>query len=119
MTVFHAPFLATPKATIDPFYVVAPQTDVPQGGPVPFFHDHVVGDAPQQNLGDVSVVLHGFLVFCSSEGISCGGYVPTFTSSHQGILPFAKTLNGQILTSADPIESPAHSGLSVLVDTVT
>ena len=36
MTFVHAPFLATPKATIDPFYVVAPQTNVPQGGPVPF-----------------------------------------------------------------------------------
>lgn len=117
MTFVHAPFLATPKATIDPFYVVAPQTDVPQGGPVPFFHDHVVGDAPQQNHGDFSVVLHGFLVFCSAEGISSGGCVPTFTSSPQGILPFAKTVNGQILTSADPIESPANSGLIVLVDT--
>jgi len=117
MTFVHAPFLATPKATIDPFYVVAPQTDVPQGGPVPFFHDHVVGDAPQQNLGDFSVVLHGFLVFCSAEGISSGGCVPTFTSSPQGILPFAKTVNGQMLTSADPIESPANSGLIVLVDT--
>src|SRR3989440_5238612 len=117
MTFVHAPFLSTPRATIDPFYVVAPQTDVPQGGPVPFFHDHVVGDAPQQNLGDFSVVLHGFLVFCSAEGISSGRCVPTFTSSPQGILPFAKTVNGQILTSADPIESPANSGLIVLVDT--
>jgi len=26
-------------------------------------------------------------------------------------------VNGQILTSADPIESPANSGLIVLVDT--
>ena len=43
--------------------------------------------------------------------------MPTFTSSPQGILPFAKTVNGQMLTSADPIESPANSGLIVLVDT--
>ncbi len=93
MTFVHAPFLATPKATIDPFYVV------------------------EQNLGDFSVVLHGFLVFCSAEGISSGGCVPTFTSSPQGILPFARTVNGQMLTSVDPIESPANSGLIVLVDT--
>src|SRR6266704_4775485 len=31
MTFVHAPFFATPQATIDPFYVVAPQTDVPRG----------------------------------------------------------------------------------------
>ena len=117
MTFAQAPFLATPNAKIDPFYVIAPQTDNPQGGPVPFFHDHVVGDAPQQNRGDYNVILHGFLVLCSAQGISSGGCVPTFTSSPQGILPFAKTVNGQMLTSADPIESPANSGLIVLVDT--
>jgi len=43
--------------------------------------------------------------------------VPTFTSSPQGIIPFAKTVNGQMLISADPIESPVNSGLIVLVDT--
>ncbi len=84
---------------------------------MPFFHDHVVGDAPQQNHGDYNVILHGFLVLCSAQGISSGGCVPTFTSSPQGIIPFAKTVNGQMLTSADPIESPANSGLIVLVDT--
>ena len=84
---------------------------------MPFFHDHVVGDASQQNHGDYNVILHGFLVLCSAQGISSGGCVPTFTSSPQGIIPFAKTVNGQMLTSADPIESPANSGLIVLVDT--
>src|SRR6266516_7180630 len=117
MTFVHAPIPATPKATIDPFYVVAPQTDVPQGGPVPFFHNHVVGDAPSQNDGDFSVVYHGFLVLCSAQGISSGSCVPTFTSTPQVIIPFAKTVNGQMLTSSDPIESPAKSGLIVLVDT--
>src|SRR5437667_8336867 len=107
MTFVHAPFLATPKATIDPFYVIAPQTEVPQGGPVPFFHDHLVGDAPQQNLGDFSVVLHGFLVFCSAERISSGGCVPTSTSSPPGLLPFAHTPTAQLLTSAHPPPPPA------------
>jgi len=35
MTFVHAPFLATPNGTIDPFYVIAPQTDVPQGALCP------------------------------------------------------------------------------------
>ncbi len=84
---------------------------------MPFFHDHVVDDAPPQNHGDFNVLVHGFLVLCSAEGISSGGCVPTFTSTPRGIIPFAKTANGQILTSADPIESPANSGLIVLVGT--
>ena len=117
MTFVRAPFLATPQATVDNFYVIAPQTGTPQGGPVPFFHDHVVGDAPSQNDGDFSVVYHGFLVLCSAQGISSGGCVPTFTSTPEGMIPFAKTVNGQMLTSAGPIESPANSGLLVLVDT--
>ncbi len=117
MTFALAPFLATPNATIDNFYVIAPQTGTPQGGPVPFFHDHVVGDAPQQNHGDFNVILHGFLVLCSAQGISSGGCVPTFTSTPQGMIPFAKTVNRQMLTSAGPIELPANSGLLVLVDT--
>src|SRR2546427_10062821 len=45
MTFVHAPFLPPPKATIHPFYGVAPQTDVPQGGPVPFVHHHPVCEA--------------------------------------------------------------------------
>jgi len=35
----------------------------------------------------------------------------------QGILPFAKTVNGHRLTSVDRIESAANSGLLTLVDT--
>src|ERR1700686_1366360 len=51
---------ATPKA-LDPFYVVAPQTDAPQGAPPNTFpHDHVVRDIPAQNHGDYSVKLQGF-----------------------------------------------------------
>ena len=101
------------------FYVVAPQTGTPQGS-VPFFHDHVTADTRPHdvNHGDLNVHYHGFLVFCSAQGISSGACVPTMTSTPGGIIvPFAKTVNGHRLTSVDPIESAANSGLVTLVDT--
>ena len=105
------------------FYVLAPQTGTPQGGPVPFFHDHVTDDTPSREKrhdahhGDLNVHYHSFLVFCSPQGISSGACVPTMTSAPQGILPFAKTVNGHRLTSSDRIESAASAGLVTLVDT--
>lgn len=106
----------TPNAKVDNFYVIAPQTDAPQGT-APFPHDHVVGVSPPQNHGDFSVFYHGYFVICSAEGIASGGCVPTITSTPFGTLPLAKTVNGQMLTSVDPIESAVNSGLLVLVDT--
>ena len=96
------------------FYVLAPQTGTPQGS-VPFFHDHVTADTRphDENHGDLNVHYHGFLVFCSAQGISSGSCVPI----PQEIAPFAKTVNGHRLTSVDPIESAANSGLVTLVDT--
>jgi hypothetical protein len=102
------------------FYVLAPQTGTPQGS-VPFLHDHVIGDV--QNHGDDRgdnnrVRYHGFFVLCSDKGISSGGCVPTITTiPGPATLPFAKTVNGHKLTSADRIESEANSGLLMLVDT--
>ena len=103
------------------FYVLAPQTDTPQGR-VPFLHDHVIGDVRSQrdhrDDREGRVRYHGFFVLCSAQGISSGGCVPTPTSiPGLGILPFATTVNGQMLTSVGPIESAANSGLVVLVDT--
>jgi hypothetical protein len=102
------------------FYVVAPQTGTPQGaGPFsPFLHDHVT-DTPthEENHGDLNVRYHGFLVFCSAQGISSGACVPTMTSIGGGIVPLAKTVHGHRLTSVDQIQSAAHSGLLTLVDT--
>ena len=44
--------------------------------------------------------------------------MPTMTSfPGQGLVPFAKTVNGHRLTSADRIESAANSGLVTLIDT--
>src|SRR2546421_10702749 len=79
------------------FYVIAPQTDTPQGA-LPFRHDHTVTDTHFTKL-------HGFLVFCSGAGItsgSCKTDTPTF--------PLARTVKGQTLKSAAAIESAASSG---------
>jgi hypothetical protein len=105
------------------FYVLAPQTGTPQGGPVPFFHDHVTDETRSHeesndgHHGDVNVHYHGFLVFCSAQGISRGACVPTMTSMPQGMVPFAKTVRGHRLTTNDRIESAANAGLLTLVDT--
>ncbi len=108
---------ATPTDKLDNFYVVAPQTDTIQGT-LPFPHDHVVGNVPAQNRGGYRVHLHGYFVLCSAEGIASGGCVPTMTYIEgMGTIPLARTVNGQMLTSVEPIESAVDSGLITLVDT--
>jgi hypothetical protein len=99
------------------FYVIAPQVRVPQGT-VPFLHDHVIGDVSAKNHGGDSVRYHAYFVLCSAQGISSGGCVPTMTLiPGLGTVPFAKTVNGHKLTSADPIESPENAGLLTIMDT--
>ena len=88
------------------FYVVAPQTDTPQGI-APFLHDHVVGD-------DDGIYWHGFFVVCSAQGISSGACV---TPAAQGDLPLATTVHGRKLKTVEHIESAADAGLVDLVDT--
>ena len=106
---------ATPKA-LDGFYVLAPQTDAPQGYPPNTFpHDHVVRDVPATNNGAYSVQYQGFFVLCSGQGIASGACVPSWTSvGGPDELPFAKTVNGLPLTSAEAIESAAAAGLVAL-----
>jgi len=102
------------------FYVLAPQTGTPQGGPVPFFHDHVTAETqpPKANHGDFDLHYHGFFVFCTAQGITSGACVATMTSfPGDGSVPFATTVNGHELTSSDRIESAVNSGLVTLVDT--
>src|SRR5688572_19791924 len=96
---------------VDSFYVTAPQADTPQGA-LPFPHDHTVANAPAHSGGDYVTRVRGFLVFCSELGIVSGGCVPA-----AGNMPLAKTVNGQMLTSVEAIESPENSGLLMLVDT--
>lgn len=107
---------ATPK-DLDPFYVLAPQTDKPQGWPPnTFLHDHVVRGVPSQNHGAYSVQLQGFFVLCSGQGIVSGACVPSWTSIGEDQLPFAATVNGQPLTSTEAIESAATTGDLALIN---
>src|SRR5438093_7741333 len=62
MTFANLQFSATTNAPTNNFYVVAPQTDTPQGPPLPFAHDHVIGVVPPKNHGDYNVHWRGFFV---------------------------------------------------------
>ena len=108
---------ATPKE-LDPFYVLAPQTDKPQGAPPNTFpHDHVVRATPSQNHGQYSVQMQGFFVVCSGQGIVSGACVPSWTSiGGPDPLPFAQTVNGQPLTSTEAIEAAADAGNLALIN---
>jgi hypothetical protein len=86
---------------VGPFYVIAPQTAVPQGA-LPFQHDHTVADTHFTKV-------HGYLVFCTAQGNGC--------VSATGNVPLAKTVNGQSLKTIEAIESGVNAGLLTLLDT--
>ena len=118
MTFVNLNFPQTTSAPTGKFYVVASQIIGMPQGTVPFLHDHVVPNTPSQNHGDYQVHLHGFFVLCSAYGISTGTCVPTITAiPGLGTVPFAKTVNGQMLTSVEAIESSANSPSLMLLDT--
>jgi hypothetical protein len=103
---------------LDAFYVIAPQDEPPQSLAASFRHDHVVRDIPKQNQGTYSTKLHGFFVLCSAAGIASGACVFEMNSPAPGFtLPFAKTVNGQSLTSVEPLEAAVDAGLITLIDT--
>jgi hypothetical protein len=108
---------ATPNA-LAPFYVLAAQTDKPQGAPPnTFSHDHVVRAIPAQNHGQLGLQMQGFFVLCSGQGIVSGACVPVWTSlGGPDPLPFAKTVDGHALTSTAAIESAASAGDLALID---
>jgi hypothetical protein len=117
MTFSNTRFTGAIPQELDPFYVLAPQTDKPQGAPPNTFpHDHVVRDVPHQNHGQYSVQLQGFFVLCSGQGIVSGACVPAWTAVGRDSLPFAKTVNGQPLTSTEAIESAADAGNLALIN---
>jgi hypothetical protein len=118
MTFSNQHFTGATPQELDAFYVLAPQTGTPQGAPPNTFpHDHVVRDVPAQNHGSYSVQLQGFFVLCSGQGIVSGACAPSWTSgAGPDPLPFAKTVNGQQLTSTDAIESGAAAGLVALIN---
>ncbi len=111
MTFANLNFPLGTSAPTGNFYVVAPQTSVPQGT-VPFLHDHVVADIPAQNGGNYAVHLHGYLVFCSAQGSFTGACVP-----EQGAMPLAQTVDGQKLTTVEAVEAKANAGFLQLLDT--
>ena len=103
---------------LDAFYVMAPQDATPQSLDAAFRHDHVVRDIPAGNHGTYSVRLRGFFVLCSESGIASGACVFELNSPAPGLtLPFARTVNGQALTSVEPLEAAVDAGLITLVDT--
>lgn len=109
------PLPTIPNAKTQNFYVIAQQTDTPQGD-LPAIHDHTIQAAP----GDPgwTPFMHGYFVVCSAEAITSGECVavesvfPGF-----GPLPLAQSVNGQPLTSAETIEAGIAAGLLDLVDT--
>ena len=104
-----------PNAKVQNFYVIAPQTATPQGD-IPPIHDHTIQAAP----GDPgwTPFMHGFFVICSAEGLTSGDCGATFTEFPGfGILPLAKSVDGEPLTSAETIEAGVDAGLLVVVDT--
>jgi hypothetical protein len=109
------PLSTIPNAKVQNFYVIAPQTDTPQGD-IPPIHDHTIQAAP----GDPGFTpfMHGYFVICSAEGLTSGECVATFTQfPGAGTLPLAKSVNGEPLTSAETIEAGIDAGLLVAVDT--
>ncbi len=103
---------------VDGFYLIAPQTNAPQSLDAGFRHDHVVRDVPARNGGGYSVLLRGYFVVCSAEGIGSGDCAFEMSAPFPGFdLPLAKSVNGQPLTSIATVESAADAGLVTLLDT--
>ena len=107
------PLPTIPNARVQNFYVMAAQTDTPQGY-VPPIHDHTIQAAP----GDPgwTPFMHGYFVICSAEGLT-SGCVAVSTDFGFGPLPLAQSVNGEPLTSAETIEAGIDAGLLDLVDT--
>jgi hypothetical protein len=110
------PVHKVPSAKQQPFYVVAPQTGTAQGQTPGFFHDHVIATAPSE--GGFTPFMHGYLVICSTEGISTGACTFNVETPPGGApLQLTKSVTGYDLTFAADIQAAANAGLVVLVDT--
>ena len=118
MTFSNTSFKGATPRDLEPFYVLAPQSDAPQGYPPNTFpHDHVVGSTPKQNIGTYTTHYQGFFVFCTLEGLVSGACEPTWTFlGGSDPAPLATTVNGQPLTSVEAIESAADAGLVALIN---
>jgi hypothetical protein len=108
------PLPTIPNAKVQNFYVIAAQTDTPQGY-IPPIHDHTIQAAP----GDPgwTPFMHGYFVLCSAEGLTSDQCVAVDTDFGFGPLALAQSINGEPLTSAETIEAGIGAGLLVAVDT--
>jgi hypothetical protein len=104
-----------PNAKVQNFYVIAPQTDTPQGDVPSPLHDHTIKAAP----GDPgwTPFMHGYFVICSATALASGACVAVSTDFGTGPLALAQSVNGQPLTSAETIEAGIDAGLLVALDT--
>lgn len=116
MTFSNQTFSGNAPQALDPFYVLAPQRAEAQGYSPVFLHDHVSRMAPKGNGGTYSTKLQGYFVLCSGQGLISGACVPLWTAPGGSPMPFAKTVDGHELTSAQAIESAAAAGDLVLVN---
>jgi hypothetical protein len=110
------PLPTIPNAKVQNFYVMAAQTDTPQGDVPSPIHDHTIQAAP----GDPgwTPFMHGYFVICSDAGLASGDCVAVVTDFPGfGALPLAQSVNGEPLTSAETIEAGIDAGLLDLVDT--
>ena len=106
-TQFHG---NVPSDNLGVFYVIGPQSDMPQSWDAGFSHDHTTSTMPRQNKGTYSVHMTGILVFCSEQGITSGQCVPNLSG-------LATTVSGHALTSVEGIEAAEDAGLVVFFDT--
>jgi hypothetical protein len=110
------PMPAIPNAKTQPFYVVAPQTDTPQGDVPAFVHDHTIAAAP--GSAGWTPFMHGYYVVCSAEGISTSACEYSLrTIPGGGEIPLAVSVNGEPLTSAATMQAGIDAGLMVAIDT--
>jgi hypothetical protein len=110
------PISPVPNAKVQNFYVIAPQTDTPQGDVPSPLHDHTIQAAP----GDPgwTPFMHGYFVVCSAAALASGACVSVVSDFPGfGTLPLAQSVNGQPLTSAETIEAGIDSGWLVALDT--
>ena len=109
------PLPTIPNAKTQNFYVIAQQTDTPQGD-LPANHDHTIQAAP----GDPgwTPFMHGYFMVCSDAGLASGGCVAVVSDFPGfGTLQLAQSVNGEPLTSAETIEAGIAAGLLVALDT--
>ncbi len=113
----HGP--TNPSAAIShrDLYIVAPQTDVPQGSPlepIGVAHDHVLS-IPSDGHGQYSAIWDVVIAFCNPHSSACVPDTASCPTIAHGLC-LAKTVNGQSLTSSGAVDDAAAAGAVILVE---